>query len=155
MISGALATGELVVERRDAQTDALLGVWRQCNRLYKSGIEVVWQRAFGVTVPFFTHLAAGQSSNPNNESMTALGDERYRAPLTSFIWNATTEEYVIRQIMGKTAGNGYTFREAMLVNSGTTGAGTMLCRAVYPEQAKDANIVLTFNWKLKLTRAQT
>ncbi|MFO0773709.1 MAG: hypothetical protein U0172_03475 [Nitrospiraceae bacterium] len=125
------------------------------NRLYKTGVEVLWLRAFGQNnIPAFAWLAAGQNGNPNSEAMTGLGDERYRAPITSVNWNSTTEELVMRHIMGKTAGNGFTFREAMIVNASPSG-GTMLCRVPYADKLKDANNILTFEWKLKLTRALT
>lgn len=155
MIDVAMIRGILEVTRIDAATGLVLQSTRQRNRVYKEGVEILWQRSFGVPVQNFTHLAAGISGNPNNEAMTALVDEQYRAPLTSFIWDATNEEWVVRQIMGKTAGNGYTFREAMITNGPIKGAGTMLCRAVYPDQVKDANIILTFNWRLKATRDLT
>lgn len=104
--------------------------WEKHNKVVKAGFNWVASLMSDTTVRMapISHIAFGTGSNVTVDSMIALENEVYRAPVTSN-WNETTRELTFTGSIPKQSGLSVNITEVGLFNA--EAGGTMFDRATF------------------------
>ena len=139
-------TGELTILGHDLH-GRLLESETVSNMILMTGRNLVRDRLFA-NEPFgpLTHFAGGTDNATPLSTQTALGDEKHRNFITSL--TPTDGQIVMRYFMSSTSGNGFTYREAGLVNA--AASGIFYCRATFADKVKTIAKTFTFIWTFTL-----
>ena len=123
--------GHVRVIEWDARTGRLLSDWRGKNIVTDLGRDLIAERLRGNTaVSGIAFYALGTDSTPPVAANTALGNEQYRAMITSS--RVSAGELILTLHLGATQGNGQDYVEGAAFN----GENIMLCRYIGPPKAK-------------------
>ena len=149
------AGGNVVIEGRDAETDALL--WREVaqNKVPLVGRSLICAVLAGDTAlqsqpP--SHVAIGTGSSSPADTDVQLGNEVYRSVITQKSLSASTITW--KFFVPSIAANGHTLSEACIVNSSSlVPVFPILSRVTYTPFLKTANITVTYTWTHTLSQS--
>lgn len=141
------ATGCLTIVRSD-QNGKVLEKRQVPNLVVTVGKEFIASRMVGTTSTVMTHMALGTSDTTPVAGNTTLGLEVGRAALQAAANSGTSVTY------GATFGTGVGtggIKEAGIFNASGSGAGTMLCRTVFPVVNKGASDIVAITWVVTIS----
>lgn len=163
--------GDLRIVRRAALSLEIVNVWENKNVITFIGTDILVKLmapniAFGATVQqesqiksmrFGTSNTTPQRTDTNllAEAIVSLNPVRVQLNDANRIVGSSTVEFVATLASGD--GNGVTYREAGLFTRGTTddplltSGSSIFSRQVFPDQPKNAAVVLEFRWRVTFT----
>lgn len=141
------ATGALTIVRSD-QNGKVLEKRHVPNLVVTVGKEFIASRMVGTTSTVMTHMSLGTSDTSPVSGNTTLGSEVGRAALQSAAASGTSVTYGATFNAGVGTG---AIKEAGIFNSGTSNAGTMLCRTVFPVVNKGASDIVAITWVVTIS----
>lgn len=124
--------------------------WEKHNKVVKVGFNWVASLMSDTTVRMapISHIAFGTGSNVTVDSMIALENEVYRAPVTSN-WNETTRELTFTGSIPKQSGLSVNITEVGLFNA--EAGGTMFDRATFSSKGIDEDLSFDYTFIITIT----
>ena len=124
--------------------------WEKHNKVVKAGFNWVASLMSDAAVRMapISHIAFGTGSNVTVDSMIALENEVYRAPVTSN-WNETTRELTFTGSIPKQSGLSVNITEVGLFNA--EAGGTMFDRATFSPKGIDEDLSFDYTFIITIT----
>ena len=144
-------TGRLNIELRGPD-GALKDAREVDNLVVNAGLAYIASRMVGTAKAVMSHMGLGSSATAAAAGQTDLGSllgAREAIDTTTLVGaNLNQVQYVCGFEAGDATG---AITEAGIFNSGTAGAGDMLCRTTFAVVNKDANDTMTVTWTITLS----
>lgn len=124
--------------------------WEKSNKVVKAGFDWVASLMSDLTVRMapISYIAFGTGSNVTVDSMIALENEVYRAPVTAN-WNTSTRELTFTGSIPKQSGLNVNITEVGLFNA--EAGGTMFDRATFTPKGIDEDLSFDYTFIITIT----
>jgi hypothetical protein len=145
----SLARVNVCVETVEARTGRVLArTWRH-NLVVDAGLNLLRDRLAGNASAELTHGAVGTDGTAAAAANVALGAEVFRDQLSTKTLQSKALQ--IKFVVGSSAANGATLREAGLFNA--EAGGTLFARVTPEPVVKSADILVIYTWTVSLEAA--
>jgi hypothetical protein len=138
-------TGMVTISHFNSEGE-LLNKFEVPNLVVTSGKQYIASRIKDTTYTAMTNMAIGTSSTAASASDSILVAENGRQALSATTVSTNTVTYTATFPAGTGTSTSPGIQEAGIFNASGSGAGTMLCRTVFPSVAKASGDSIAITW---------